>query len=610
LSEKRILIVESEKILTQFLRDYLEQYGRDYRIDEARSVDEALETIADDSIDLVVAEHQGSEGLDGLHLLGAIQETGIALRVILIAEAILEVDRARALSAGCVAFLLKPLDDEKTAELIFNMLQPIQGFTGRLVGMKLEDVIQMFCYRKDSSLLLILHGDDVGTIYVDNGGIIHAACDSMSGVEAFYEIVGWESGEFLSQVVLTVPPRTLFMDWQSLLMEGMRQRDEIKHALGPVTTVEAVSSDYTVPGNGEARQAVEAADLTSEQEDAPAKRIMIVDDSRFIRKIVQEIIQSDAGLSVVGYATNGQEALSKIDELKPDLILLDWDMPVMKGSTTLMHIMIRSPCPVVILSGFVGGVGANPFDLLCLGGVDFLRKPQNNWRTDGRADDLVRRIKEACRIKFERIRRVKIPAVIATDTDKSVDPKPARFVSVFGSATGGCTDLIRIIPFLKEDFPSALIVLHDMQQGAIGAFVDYLDRRSQIQVRPLEPGEPLAQSVCYVHPVAVPLELVRETGTVFAKFLSDLTSEKILDHFLISASKVLRENLIAVLLSGGPDRGIEGLRAVKQVEGITVVQDPMSSVDPRMAEAAINEGIVDYTCLADNLAETFQNLIR
>ena len=136
---------------------------------------------------------------------------------------------------------------------------------------------------------------------------------------------------------------------------------------------------------------------------------MIVDDSRFIRKIVQEILQADPGIMVAGYASNGQEALAKIDELKPDLILLDWDMPVMKGSTTLMHIMIRSPCPVVILSGFVGGVGANPFDLLCLGGVDFLRKPQNNWRMDGRADDLVHRIKEASQIKYERIRRVKIP---------------------------------------------------------------------------------------------------------------------------------------------------------------------------------------------------------
>ncbi len=610
MSEKRILIVESEKTLTPFLRDYFDRCGPQYVIHEADSIAQALQVLQDNLIDLVVSDHHGPGGLDGLELLVAVKETGLAVRIVLVAEESLGNDRARALSAGCVAFLRKQTREEKLADLLFNMLQPIQGFTGRLVGMKLEDVIQMFCYRKDSSLLLVYHGNDSGTIYVDNGGIIHAECDSLSGVEAFYEIVGWESGEFLSQMVLSVPPRTLFMDWQSLLMEGMRQRDEIRHALGPIATDETGPEEHVLPGNGNAHQAAEPVTFPREVIDESVKRIMIVDDSRFIRKIVQEIVQSDAGLRVAGYARNGQEALSKIDELKPDLILLDWDMPVMKGSTTLMHIMIRSPCPVVVLSGFVGGVGANPFDLLCLGGVDFLRKPQNNWRTDGRAEDLVRRIKEACRIKFERIRRVKIPAVVNVDKDKMREPIEAKFLSVFASSTGGCTDLIRVIPFLRDDLASALIVLHDMQQGAIGAFVDYLDRRSRIRVRSLVPGEPLAQSVCYVHPVTVPLELERDGGAVYVKFLSDLPEEKILDHFLISASKVMRQNLIAVLLSGGPDRGIEGLRAVKQVEGITVVQDPMSSVDPRMAEGAMSEGIVDFKCLADNLAETFQNLIR
>ncbi len=208
---------------------------------------------------------------------------------------------------------------------------------------------------------------------------------------------------------------------------------------------------------------------------------MIVDDSRFIRKIVYEILKADPSLAVAGYAANGQEALAKIDELKPDLILLDWDMPVMKGSTTLMHIMIRSPCPVVVLSGFVGGVGANPFDLLCLGGVDFLRKPQSNWRMDGRADDLVRRVKEACGIKFERIRRVKTPSPIKQEPPSQTTRAPAKFLSVFGSFIGGCSDLIRVIPLLPEDLGCAVVVVHDMQQEVIAAFVDYLDRRSRIQ---------------------------------------------------------------------------------------------------------------------------------
>ena len=111
-------------------------------------------------------------------------------------------------------------------------------------------------------------------------------------------------------------------------MEGIRQKDEIRHALSPIPDLKV--DDGITPSSfpHESRSRIE-----SHPAEAPARRIMIVDDSRFIRKIVQEIIESDSALSVVGYATNGQDALAKIEEIKPDLILLDWDMPVMKGST-------------------------------------------------------------------------------------------------------------------------------------------------------------------------------------------------------------------------------------------------------------------------------------
>jgi two-component system chemotaxis response regulator CheB len=478
------------------------------------------------------------------------------------------------------------------------------------VATRLEDVIQMFCYRKESTLLRVFSEGSRGSIYVHDGGIVHAECGSITGVEAFYEMLGWETGEFLSQVVFALPAQTLFMDWQSLLMEGIRQRDEIRHALDPSPQTAGEPIKLQDAGNGKPLPMVPIqAQVASVPADS-VKRIMIVDDSRFIRKIVFELLQSDPGLLVAGYATNGQEALEKIDELKPDLILLDWDMPVMKGSTALMHIMIRSPCPVVILSGFVGGVGANPFDLLCLGGVDFLRKPQNNWRIDGRAEDLVNRIKEACGIKFHRIRRVKVPPPVKQSPGSSEEHVPSKFLSVFASSTGGCTDLIRIIPFLPKELPTSIVAIHDMQQEAIGAFVDYLDRRSKLEVRSVESGAALLDGVCYLHPATVPLELIEEDGRFILRFASDVPRTDTLDHFLVSASKIMGKNLVAVLLSGGPGRGMSGLKVVKQARGKTIVQDPASSVDPRMAEAALLGGIADRTCPADSLAATFEKLIK
>jgi two-component system chemotaxis response regulator CheB len=610
LSERRILIVENEKVLHPFVETYFVELGSGYIVSSAGSVSAAIKMLQDSAIDLVVLDHQRLGKLDGLELLRETRRTGLPVQVLLVADKELEGDGITALAMGCTNFIVKPFSNEKLVSLIFNILQPQQGFKGRVVGMRLEDVIQMFCYRKDSTLLRVFSEGSRGSIYVHDGGIVHAECGSMTGVEAFYEILGWEGGEFLSQVIFTAPQQTMFMDWQSLLMEGIRQRDEIRHALEPFPGAVDESSKLGASGNGKALPVATSGEHDVPEQTDSAKRVMIVDDSRFIRKIVQELLQSDPGLAVAGYATNGQEALERIDELKPDLILLDWDMPVMKGSTTLMHIMIKSPCPVVVLSGFVGGVGANPFDLLCLGGVDFLRKPQNRWRIDGRAEDLVTRVKEACGIKFNRIRRVRIPSIVKQPSPSPEKSVPSRFLAVFGSSTGGCSDLIRIIPFLPKELPTAIVVIHDMQREAIGAFVDYLDRRSKLEVRQVESGTVLVDGVCYVHPAAVPLDLIKEDGRLILKIVSEHPSNEALDHFLISASKAMGANLLAVLLSGGPSRGLEGLRAVKRARGMTMVQDPVSSVDPRMAETALLDRVVDRKCPADSLAETFLKLIK
>jgi two-component system chemotaxis response regulator CheB len=606
LSEKTILLVETEELLVRYLEDYFAEIGPRSVLLRTTSIAQAVPALLSNSTDLLVSYHGGPSRIDGLALLQEVRRMDLPVRVVLVAEEDLEEDRIVALSLGCTLYLPKPFSYERFSEIVFNLLQPQQGFTGRVVGMRLEDVIQMFCYRKDSTLLTVLHGETKGLIYIHDGGIVHAECDSLTGVEAFYEILGWGGGGFLSQIILKAPPKTVFIDWQSLLMEGIRQKDEIRYALAPFPAEEA---GLTAPA------AVEVAEASPRPVSAPvpaaeAKRIMIVDDSRFIRKIVQEILESDASLLVAGYATNGQEAIAKIDELKPDLILLDWDMPIMKGSTTLMHIMIRSPCPVVVLSGFVGGVGANPFDLLCLGGVDFLRKPQNNWRMDGRADDMVRRIKEACGIRFDRIRRVRIPASVPESKPTNGHSTPATLLAVFGSSTGGCTDLIRLVPMLPADLPAAVIVLHDMQKEAIGAFVDYLDRRSRTTVRSLEAGVPLVDGICYVHPATVRAELVRQGEHLTAVFANAGTVQEVQEHFLGSASKLLGKSLVAVLLSGSNGGGARGLRAVKKAGGVTLIQDPVSSTDPRAAEAAIHEGVVDYRASADNLAQTFENLIN
>ncbi len=246
---------------------------------------------------------------------------------------------------------------------------------------------------------------------------------------------------------------------------------------------------------------------------------------------------------------------------------------------------------------------------MCLGGADFLRKPQNNWRLDGRADDLVRRVKEASSIKFGRIRRVKVPPQVNRNQDLRNDSRPAQFLTILASSVGGSADLIRLIPSLPAELPSAVIAVHDMQQEALPAFIDYLERRSRIEVQPLKPGHWLSQGVCYIHPAAVPIELAREQNGIVVGTRGAPQSST-LDVLLLSASKILKANLLSVLLSGGSEQGIEGFKAVRQEGGITLVQDPSSSASPRMAEAAIGQDTVDYIISAESLVASIENLIR
>lgn len=608
MSKRTILVIEEKKILGKLIEDYLSTRGSGCAVLLAASIPEAVGKARDTSVDLVVVDHKGVGKIDRVELLSDVRLNKTPVRMILSCDEGFAQDNADAHCPPFDAILFKPYSVNRLSEMVFKMLQPERGFSGRLLNTRLEGVIEMLCFRRDSAVLTIFNSGGRGVVYVHEGEIVHAQCDLMIGVEAFYEIMGWETGQFISQTVVQLPAQTVFLDWQTLLMEGTRQKDEIRHALDHepyAMTSPEVQADSRI---GSAP--VPARDASVSAGPEPVMRIMIVDDSYFIRKIVQEILQSDQALQVAGYATNGQEALAQIEALKPDLILLDWDMPVMMGSTTLMHIMIKSPCPVVILSGFVGGQGASPFDMLCLGAVDFLRKPQSKWRTDGRADDMIRRIKRACAVRSDHVRRIKVPQCVKEVSSEQTDTGPPSFLTVFGSSIGGCSDLIRLIPALPVDLPSAVIALHDMQAEAIGAFIEYLDRKSCVAVLPSQSGALLKKGVCYIHPAMVPLELTIEGGRPCLKILSETAGCSVLDDFLVSAAKIMKADLLAVLLSGAPDGGLEGLRAVKESGGITLAQDPGWSMDPRMAEAALQAGLIDRQCIADNLVEALSNLVR
>jgi two-component system chemotaxis response regulator CheB len=192
------------------------------------------------------------------------------------------------------------------------------GFAGTLRNIQLTDIIQMCCLAGTTICVRVSQDENQGNIFIQDGDIVHAECGSISGVEAFFAILGWPSGQFDTVDASQVPSRTIREPYQFLLMEAARMADE------------------------SAQRNIETTAAT----DSPADeklRVLIVDDSAIMSKILNSMLSADPGIDVVGNAKNGEEALAKMKELSPDLITMDVNMPVMDGSTALKHIMIESP---------------------------------------------------------------------------------------------------------------------------------------------------------------------------------------------------------------------------------------------------------------------------
>ena len=164
-------------------------------------------------------------------------------------------------------------------------------------------------------------------------------------------------------------------------------------------------------------------------------RVLIVDDASFMRKAIQDILESDPEVEIAGLARNGREGLEMIKELKPDVITLDMDIPVMDGLMAIRHIMVESPVPIVVLSSLFGN-GAITFDALRLGAVDFVPKPSGaiskDIHTTGR--EIIDRIKMAASVNLENFRRVHFARrnTIAENT-KPIESQPPEYILAVGT---------------------------------------------------------------------------------------------------------------------------------------------------------------------------------
>ncbi len=337
-------------------------------------------------------------------------------------------------------------------------------------------------------------------------------------------------------------------------------------------------------------------------------KALIVDDAPIMRKAIQQIVGKSGQIEVVGTAANGQECLHKIDELQPDVITLDIDMPVMNGITALKNIMVRHQKPVVIISSLVRD-GYFAFEALRLGVVDFIPKPSRTSGEDWeREENLVRmRVLLASGMQVKRMRRVR-RRKLAQSQQNSKRGVPMAAV-LMGTNLAGPNAIMHIITNLPRDFPGAVIAIQEIHPQILGPFCTYFNAISPLEVHPVSDGCRLLAGRVYVGSTFTGIQIDPFPGGGYVLRVSDSAISPI-DTLFESAAHHFKENSCGVLMTGVGSDGAEGLRKIKSRGGLTIGQKQECCAYPNLVQNAFDENVLDKLLPRKGIAHQLHHWVQ
>jgi two-component system chemotaxis response regulator CheB len=343
-------------------------------------------------------------------------------------------------------------------------------------------------------------------------------------------------------------------------------------------------------------------------------RVLVVDDSTFMRKVLERIFNADEHLQVVGNAKDGREAVALAESLKPDVITMDINMPHVDGLQATAEIMTTNPRPIVIVSSESHEGAASTLRALELGAIEFVAKPSSAIDLDMQSvkEDLLRKVRMAAKVRV-----VRTASRLASTIQNAIGSKPApvsirpvpitgldqRFpVVVLAASTGGPATVMRIAPGFTGDFPAAVILVQHMPAAFTTQYAAQLAEFTGIRVKEAEANESLQPGTLYICPGGQHLR-VTSTGRIQL----DGTSGRIngylpnIDATMESVAAFAGPLSIAGVLTGMGNDGAKGAKAIKAAGGLVVAQDEATSVIFGMPAEAIKAGAVDQVLGIDDI---------
>ncbi|WP_248799562.1 protein-glutamate methylesterase/protein-glutamine glutaminase [Pseudomonas sp. MWU13-2105] len=367
-------------------------------------------------------------------------------------------------------------------------------------------------------------------------------------------------------------------------------------------------------------------------------KVLVVDDSGFFRRRVSEILSADPSIQVVGTATNGKEAIDQALALKPDVITMDYEMPMMDGITAVRHIMQRCPTPVLMFSSLTHEGARVTLDALDAGAVDFLPK---NFEDISRNPEKVKQLlcEKVHSISRSNRRFSSVPAAAPAATPApaassygSPAPAPLRTTPVasrapahapahatvstsgapkrkayklvaIGTSTGGPVALQRVLTQLPASFPAPIVLIQHMPAAFTKAFAERLDKLCQISVKEAEDGDILRPGLALLAPGGKQMMIDGRGAVKILPGDERLNYKPCVDITFGSAAKSYGDKVLAVVLTGMGADGREGARLLKQGGSAIWAQDEASCVIYGMPMAIVKAELADAVYSLDEIGK-------
>lgn len=354
-------------------------------------------------------------------------------------------------------------------------------------------------------------------------------------------------------------------------------------------------------------------------------RVLIVDDSAFMRKVLENIIKSDDSLEVVGQAKDGREAVTLADSLKPDVITMDINMPHVDGLQATAQIMTTNPRPIVIVSSESREGADSTLKALELGAIDFVPKPSSGVDLDMQSvrEDLLRKVRMSAKVRVVRTAS-RLVSTLQSSTPAQSSPasspksattvaaRPAsvalasldqRFpIVVLGASTGGPATVMRLAPGFTREFPAAVFLVQHMPASFTSQYAAQLAEFTGIRVKEAEANEPVQPGTLYICPGGQHLRI-----TPTGRIQLDSTSGRIngylpnIDVTMESAAAYAGSMTIGVVLTGMGNDGAAGAKAIQRAGGFVIAQDEATSVIFGMPAEAIKAASVEQVLGIDDI---------